>query len=167
MHAILIAHFFLRQVEKSYQALVVVQISNDNTWVLSGCGVIDLDIEGRPAVSRYRVKKSCGSLIKQIQVKTEQGRRHQVRLHCAEGLKTPILLDPLYGGLAVLSHLAPDKNDMNNEQKGMLIRQLSKHQSAQQFCLHVDTLAIPAVGIRVRSPVPCWWQFLEDGFHLA
>ena len=129
-------------------------------------GTERVEIDGRPSKSKYRVQASCGSLVKRIQVKTEQGRRHQVRLHCAQGLQTPILLDPLYGGRVIFSQLARKEDDtvdavQRQQSRKQLIARLSQHRSAQQFCLHADTLVIPSVGIRVEAPHPDWWQSLE------
>ena len=153
MHAVLLAEkFFLRRVDKSYQALVV-----KGDVPLPVRGMIDCDIDGRPAKSKYRVQKtSVGSLFARLQVKTEQGRRHQVRLHCAQGLGTPILLDPRYAGLAILSRL----QSLSLEHKHLASR-LAEHRAVQRFCLHADSLTIGGVGIQVKAPLPMWWQALE------
>jgi 23S rRNA-/tRNA-specific pseudouridylate synthase len=152
MHAILIAEFFLRRIEKSYQALVV-RGNEESSLPLRG--VIELDIDGRPAKSRFALQRALGRFAR-LKVKTEQGRNHQVRLHCAEGLKAPILLDPLYGGLAILSEL-----QTQSLRRKQLSTVLANHRSEQKFCLHADSLDINRIGIQARAPLPEWWKSLE------
>ena len=154
MHAILIAHFFLRNVKKSYQALVCnpPSSSSSSSSHLNDQGSINLDIDGRPAKSTYYVEERFGDWVSRVKVYTEQGRRHQVRIHCAQGLKSPILLDPLYGGQAIMSSSKQFEN----------MQSLRKLRAAKKFCLHADRLAVPEEGIDARAPLPDWWQQLEN-----
>jgi 23S rRNA-/tRNA-specific pseudouridylate synthase len=144
MHANLITEFFLKRPKKSYQALICAPCKT-----LQQSGTIELNIDGRPASSAYDAQKAVGPLVTRIQVKTNQGRRHQVRLHCSRGLNAPILLDPLYGGQAIMYKLKT-------------VRSLSKNRAQQRFCLHADTLMIPEFGIDCQAPVPDWWLELEQ-----
>lgn len=109
MHAILVAQFFLRRVSKTYQALVVI---SDRTIQSNLPQHVTFDIDGRPSESEFRIRKPIGSLAMRVRVRTEQGRRHQVRIHCSRGLHAPILLDSLYGGLALLSKLKNIRNSL-------------------------------------------------------
>jgi len=159
MHAILLAQFFLRRSKKSYQALV--SSSGTGREPALGGGVIDTPIDRRPAVSRYEFETSVGSHLSWIRVETEQGRRHQVRIHCSEGLRAPILLDPLYGGQSILSTLLNqnDGDDHRNERESRSL--LIQARASQKFCLHASTLRIDALGIDAEDPLPEWWQQLE------
>jgi 23S rRNA-/tRNA-specific pseudouridylate synthase len=139
MHALLMAEFFLRNVKKSYQALVDCTESSD----LLESGSMNLAIGGRPAESRYTVLERMGSTVALLQIATHQGRKHQVRIHCSKGLNAPILLDPLYGGEKIMFQL-----------KSSAIRH---HRAKKRFCLHAATLAIPNFGIDVQTPIPDWW----------
>jgi len=149
MHAILISEFFCRNVNKSYQALVCTRGNN-----LSSKGTIKLDVEGRPAMSSYEIETTLQQRnFCRIRVHTKQGRRHQVRIHCAQGLNSPILLDPLYNGQVAMKHL------LNNEH---LKESLPRLRAAQRFCLHADTLCLPNQNINVQAPLPGWWLKLEE-----
>ena len=143
MHAILLSQFFLRRVKKSYQALVVCPRKK-----LPMKGTIQVNIDGRPAKSNYKIEKQFGTTaFTRIKVETEQGRRHQVRIHCAQGLRAPILLDPLYGGQAILSTVT--------------LPLLSTLKKEKKFCLHADTLSIAKYDVNVQAPLPQWWKQLE------
>lgn len=93
------------QVEKSYLAVVegvpredagvvdlpLIKISSrDAGWRMTG------DAKGKSARTRWRVleKKSHRAL---MLFEPETGRTHQIRVHAAEGLGTPIVGDPVYG----------------------------------------------------------------------
>ena len=159
MHALLLAQFFLRRSEKSYQALVCSGATGGQPAL--GGGEIDIPIDSRPAVSRYTFETSVGSHLSRIRVETEQGRRHQVRIHCSEGLRAPILLDPLYGGQSILSTLLTENNGdvRQNERESRSL--LVQARASQKFCLHASTLRIDALGIDAEAPLPKWWKRLE------
>jgi tRNA pseudouridine32 synthase/23S rRNA pseudouridine746 synthase len=57
-----------------------------------------VDAKGQAAATTYRVLGS-GDGLSWLELKTETGRTHQVRVHCAE-LGCPILGEPMYGTLA-------------------------------------------------------------------
>ena len=106
--------FEQRKVHKEYEALV-------DGLILDESGTVDLpirpDVENRPyqIVDQENGKKACtqwqklcienrfGKKTTRLRLIPETGRTHQLRVHCAEGLGTPILGDALYGK-------APDEN---------------------------------------------------------
>ena len=171
MHAFLLSQFFLRRAKKSYSALVC---SSEEKLTKNNIGrEISVSIEGRPANSRFDFETSVGEHLSRIRVETQQGRRHQVRIHCSEGLKAPILLDPLYGGQSILSklmfHINDDDNNNNNNNNETVNEKEENHggtllndaREGQTFCLHASSLTIDAVGIDAHAPLPEWWQQLE------
>jgi 23S rRNA-/tRNA-specific pseudouridylate synthase len=147
MHSILMAQFFLRNVSKSYQALICTMPNNK----LPTKGTIDLDIDGRPAISKYRVEQKYADGVARIKVKTKQGRRHQVWIHCSRGLQAPILLDSSYGGGEVIM------SKLKHAESA-----LRESEAAKRFCLHADRLSIPGQGIEVTAALPEWWRQLEE-----
>ncbi len=54
--------------------------------------------EGLSATTFYRVIEALGNRLAWLELTPKTGRTHQLRVHCAEGLKTPILGDGKYGG---------------------------------------------------------------------
>jgi len=54
--------------------------------------------EGLNAVTHYQVLKTLQDRFALLELKPRTGRTHQLRVHCATGLKTPILGDGKYGG---------------------------------------------------------------------
>lgn len=107
-HNALSRDFEERRVSKSYEAVVVGKIKDRE-------GTIDLpiraDIEHRPLqiVDHINGKKALthweriktdnrnGVECTRLKLTPETGRTHQLRVHCAEGLKCPIAGDTLYG----------------------------------------------------------------------
>eukprot|EP00521_Asterionellopsis_glacialis_P013961 CAMPEP_0195309640 /NCGR_PEP_ID=MMETSP0707-20130614/38839_1 /TAXON_ID=33640 /ORGANISM="Asterionellopsis glacialis, Strain CCMP134" /LENGTH=388 /DNA_ID=CAMNT_0040373937 /DNA_START=108 /DNA_END=1274 /DNA_ORIENTATION=+ len=150
-HARLISQFFLRRVQKSYIALVYTNNLKGGTE-LPNEGTISLPIGGRPAQSSFALLKRVGNLAAILLVTTKQGRKHQVRIHCSKGLKTPILLDPLYGGEAIMFHL-----------NSSALSAAKKLRSEDKFCLHANTLSMPAFDVHVKAPLPDWWDEILDG----
>ena len=148
VHAQLLTKFFLRRARKSYQALVYVRptVCAVGDWGVESIGTINIPVEGRPAVSNYRVLHRYGSLVRRLEVVTFQGRRHQVRIHCSKGLGQPILLDPLYGGEAIMFHYES--------------KFLRECRANRKLCLHAASLSIPDFGVMVEAEIPDWWQHL-------
>lgn len=142
MHALLMSEFFLRNVNKTYQALV----DTYEQTTLPASGSINLPIAGRPAESHYIVLKNEKSMPSLLQVTTRQGRKHQVRLHCSRGLKTPIVLDPRYGGERIMFQSSSAA--------------IHAHHAKKRFCLHAASLVIPNFDIHVQTPIPEWWEDL-------
>ncbi|MBY0293392.1 MAG: RluA family pseudouridine synthase [Alphaproteobacteria bacterium] len=54
--------------------------------------------KGVRATTFYRVIEALGNRVAWLELVPKTGRTHQLRVHCAEGLKTPILGDGKYGG---------------------------------------------------------------------
>jgi 23S rRNA pseudouridine955/2504/2580 synthase len=54
--------------------------------------------EGVRAKTYYRVIEALGKRVAWLELIPKTGRTHQLRVHCAEALKTPILGDGKYGG---------------------------------------------------------------------
>ena len=160
MHAFLLSQFFLRRSKKLYTALVC---SSKEKLTKNNDGKISVPIDGRPANSEFVTETRVGNHLSRIKVETQQGRRHQVRIHCSEGLKAPILLDPLYGGQSILSKLFRHSNSTTGEKKEESKARilLNKAREDQKFCLHASSLAIEAIGIDAVAPLPVWWQEIE------
>lgn len=107
-HDRLSLEFEQRKVHKEYEAIV-------DGLILEESGTIDLpirlDVENRPRqiVDFENGKKACtqwqrlcienrfGRKTTRLRLIPRTGRTHQLRVHCAEGLGTPILGDALYG----------------------------------------------------------------------
>jgi len=51
---------------------------------------------GRDAITHYKIKKEFEKLM-HLEIRLETGRTHQIRVHLATLLKTPVLMDALYG----------------------------------------------------------------------
>jgi 23S rRNA-/tRNA-specific pseudouridylate synthase len=154
MHLKLVSQFFLRHVRKSYIALV---FNPDDGVELPCSGNIDLPISGRPARSHYSIHPVEGKAsvlagrdrTTRMRIETQQGRKHQVRIHCSKGLRRPVLLDSLYGGERVMYWV--DSTVMKQARAN------------KQFCLHADQLSLPAMGVHVSAQTPFWWdQIVED-----
>ena len=136
MHAKMVTEFFLRKAKKSYQAVVVA--AKD----MPDHGEITSSVGGRPAKSTFVVEDRIHSTYARLRVETWTGRKHQVRVHCAQGLKSPILLDALYG----------DETLVYPEPIAELAR------SGQRFFLHASSLQLASFGIDCKAPVPTWWE---------
>lgn len=140
MHAKLVSEFFLRRVKKSYFA--VVAAGED----LPVEGIVDIPVHGRPAKSSFSVIDHYGSAAVCLRVETLTGRKHQVRVHCAQGLGRPILMDPVY---------AEGKEGNNNPPQ--VISELAT-ETQQRFFLHASSVCIPKYDVEVEAPLPCWWK---------
>jgi len=146
MHALLVTEFFLRRVQKSYTTIVVTPPHQDS-------GVIDFPVDGRPAQSKYRVLKCYGNTAAQVEFKTLTGRKHQVRVHCAEALHSPVLWDDVYG------------NPSDTPEVLRSLQQDAQQQQKQRFFLHASSLSIPTFGVNVTAPLPLWWQPTLDSLE--
>lgn len=93
-----------QRIEKTYLAVVLGQVDAAEGVVSApilktGEGSkwkLQLDPAGQEAVTHYRVLASANGL-SLLQLSPKTGRTHQLRLHCAFALGTPIVGDPFYG----------------------------------------------------------------------
>ncbi|CDF34430.1 unnamed protein product [Chondrus crispus] len=104
---LLAEHFRGRLVRKTYWALVEGSVK-DKT------GFIDLPIDGKRARTDYRVIQSLDKKFVWLELSPRTGRKHQLRIHCADGLGTPIVGDGKYG------HGGPEGLDGQNVDGGLL-----------------------------------------------
>jgi 23S rRNA pseudouridine955/2504/2580 synthase len=96
-----------RKIQKTYWALVcgvpqkkggVISLPLSKKQDPSGEKVrVDLR-EGAHATTYFRVIECLGNRLAWLELVPKTGRMHQLRVHCAEGLKTPIMGDGKYGG---------------------------------------------------------------------
>lgn len=98
-----------RRVQKIYWALVcgvpqkkegLISLPLSKKPTLLGEKVCVDKEEGVSALTAYRVIEELGQQIAWVELIPKTGRMHQLRVHCAEGLKMPILGDGKYGGNA-------------------------------------------------------------------
>ena len=178
MHAKLVTAFFLRQVKKQYTALVT-PAPTHSEWSESEYAsvLVENDVHGHAARSRVNMLESFGTMAALVQVEPSTGRRHQVRVHCAEGLDSPVLLDPLYSkkhdNEAFISFIPQDllesqvapNSASTNSQKSSSKKSRRKQNypmpsapQDQRFFLHASSLVIPTLDIDVQAPLPVWWE---------
>jgi 23S rRNA-/tRNA-specific pseudouridylate synthase len=125
-HAKLVSDFFLRNIQKTYLALVTL-----TNFDIPSEGMIDIPVQGHPAISYYSLQHRYDNNRSLFKIRTLTGRKHQVRIHCAQGLKAPIVGDTKF--------LTAQKSD-----------------TKERFCLHASTLQLPN-NVIVEAPLPEWW----------
>jgi 23S rRNA pseudouridine1911/1915/1917 synthase len=153
IHAKLISEFFLRRTTKQYTALV--RESPTSTIPEEGCGLIDNPVNGRPARSQYSILERYQSSSEDeseddasiVEFEIFTGRKHQIRVHAAEVLGSPVWGDPLYGA-----------------DNGRVSRSEIGSDTSKRIFLHASRLKIPGLGIDVESPHPVWWQSTLSNF---
>lgn len=104
------------------------------------------DENGQEAVSLYAVQDHLADKVSWLQMSPLTGRTHQLRIHAAEVLKTPILGDARYGR----------KNDLTND-------------LPDKMFLHARAISIPLANKKelvVEAPLPEYFQeaFRQFGF---
>jgi 23S rRNA-/tRNA-specific pseudouridylate synthase len=163
-HARLVSDFIRRRNHKTYQCLVKVPpqttLWDDNN---NDTGTIDWKVQGRPALSQYRVLQRYTSksnnnnnnhrtVAALLQVETFTGRKHQVRIHCAQGLGCPIWGDDVYG---------IPSNTVGNNKEQSAKKGSTQQKRQQRFHLHAATLQLPLLGndhaAVIEAPLPSWW----------
>lgn len=86
----LLAEFFRsRMIRKTYWALVHGPVRN-------GTGTVQTPIDGKLAYTAYRVIERVGKTYTWLALYPRTGRKHQLRIHCANGLGCPIVGDTKY-----------------------------------------------------------------------
>lgn len=178
-HLKLVSLFFLRKVQKKYFALVPA-CPLDGDLFLAPDGVIDLPVDGRSAYSKYGIvsryinrsqnQEGSNPTALLLEVQTLTGRKHQVRVHCARGLRRPIFLDPLYseGDKRKVSNSNDKKSkyqETNSSDETIPAEILQAAASSREtFFLHANTISIPDMDINnVSAPLPqCWMEVLEQ-----
>jgi len=60
------------------------------------------EVNGLHATTYFRTIEALGNTLAWLELSPKTGRTHQLRVHCAQGLKTPILGDGKYGGTDAL-----------------------------------------------------------------
>lgn len=165
-HARLVTAFFTRSAKKQYAAIVPYQASLQADQDLESSGVIELEVGGRPAKSIYRIEREFGKSALQLDIETQTGRKHQVRIHCSKGLGRAIFLDPLYsemGPKAESKKRPKAEGDKQNNDAGVInIIDSVSDPDGRRFFLHASTLSIKEFGIDVNACLPSWWLPILD-----
>lgn len=113
-HEGLVSLFSIHDIERKYEALIAGTPRDLSGTITSTLGrhpsnrlKMAANVKnGKKAITHYNVIKSFGAATL-IQLKLETGRTHQIRVHMAQLLQTPVLCDPLYGAESHLKKL-PD-----------------------------------------------------------
>lgn len=82
--------FRSRTVSKRYWALVTGKVNGKE-------GTINSPIDEKKAVTRWRVMQRLDNQFTWLELEPRTGRKHQLRIHCADVLGAPILGDHRYG----------------------------------------------------------------------
>ena len=101
-----------------------------------------VDKEGLKAVSLYAVQDHLADKVSWVQMSPLTGRTHQLRIHAAQILKTPILGDTRYGKRTFFSDKLP-----------------------QKMYLHARaiTLPLPQKTLTIEAPIP---DHFKEAFRL-
>ena len=138
-HAELLAQFFQRDVEKTYLALVDGKMESDD-------GIIDERLEGRTAVSKWRLVERFeveGSRFSLVEVRPKSGRFHQIRQHMA-AIGHPLTGDPMY------------RKGRGARYPSCVVEALTKGKPGTIFWLHCAELKLRVNGAErvVQAPPP-------------
>jgi 23S rRNA pseudouridine1911/1915/1917 synthase len=103
-HEGLVTLFSTHDIERRYEAMVVGKPSILTGTIQSTLGrhpnnrlKMAADVKnGKKAITHYKFLKDYGPL-SHLELKLETGRTHQIRVHMAQKLHTPVVCDPLYG----------------------------------------------------------------------
>ena len=84
--------FQKHQIEKTYRVTV-----RGLVGIVGSEGVINRPLDGKPAISHYRVESvDPAGTVSRLLVQIQTGRLHQIRRHCAD-IGHPVMGDPKYG----------------------------------------------------------------------
>jgi len=127
---------------------------------MNDTGTIDLPVHGRPARSHYQVLERYGGAAL-VRVETRTGRKHQVRVHCAEGLGWPIVKDTLYGGGTNKISSSSSKSEKKKKKT-----EAAKNKD-DRFHLHAASLQMPSLNNNtiIEAPLPSWWMPLMEQYR--
>ncbi len=81
-----------KEIEKEYLAIVKGQN------LKTGIGEIRSEINNTEAITKFELLAKNADSFSFLRLKPVSGRKHQLRIHCAENLKAPILNDARHGG---------------------------------------------------------------------
>ena len=104
-HEGLVSLFSVHDIERKYEALVGGQPATHSGTITSTIGrhptnrhKMAANVKnGKTAVTHYKtIKQYTGAAHMELRLQT--GRTHQIRVHMAQILHTPVLCDPIYGG---------------------------------------------------------------------
>lgn len=172
IHTYLVTQFFLRHVQKQYIGLVsptptqFKQLDKDIEIDKNDKPIeVNIPVQGHPAVSKISMlERYPSNQAAMLQIEPKTGRQHQVRIHCAHGLKTPIISDPLYStstGDSTGKTTKSSSGSSNTISSSLLLnlqKQEGKHSARTRFFLHASSLTIPSLDIHVQAPIPEWWS---------
>lgn len=103
--------FRMRKIQKTYWAIVC-GVPDQREGIISlplskkpeGEKIRVNEAAGLPAITSYHIIETFENQLTLLELTPETGRTHQLRVHLAEGLKTPILGDGKYGGKAAFPY---------------------------------------------------------------
>ncbi len=152
--AIIAEYFRNRQVSKTYWALVHGKPQRPS-------GLITADVAGKSAVTAYRVVKSVEGHGTWLELNPKTGRKHQLRIHCANALGTPIHGDDKYLSSSFAASAAPGSRNGAAETPGLHLHarsiefpRLTKVHASSSTKVHKD----PAGTVKVEAPLPIHMQ---------
>ena len=120
----------------------------------------------QPARTRFRLLRQSERLA-WLELTPATGRKHQLRLHCAQGLQTAVLGDGLYGKLRCLGQEAA-LTDLRQqmESSGDGTSSSSSGGGWPPLFLHCRSLSVRRPGASrgrvLTAPLPDAWQALLD-----
>lgn len=123
---LLAEHFRARRIRKRYWALVEGTPSEKK-------GLIDYEIDGKNARTAYRVVEMIDDHFTWLELEPRTGRKHQLRIHCAEILQTPLVGDIRYGssphGLNIISGIENHSPGLHLMAREIAFPKLTQNQS--------------------------------------
>ena len=169
MHAKFVSEFFLRRTKKLYTTIVApvppnsALSNNNNNNKDDAGGFVDLPVDGRPAKSLYKIVERYGTTAAMLQFEILTGRKHQVRVHAAKGLSSPVLMDGLYtsnSNNSSSNQNAPTAlpDDLRQQLADVDDDDDDRNGRSKKLFLHASRLSIPEYGIDSEAPIPSWWE---------